>query len=422
MSCPEMAVDFMLLEMLSIPLVGAVFTRDWKSIYAMWTLYYLPSSVVFMHMFDSDIDIKLMVFAWFPLFAFLGAFLGEWISTFYAFPRLFDLRGVRDGYARVYNWEPTVLILAAFAGYWGVMAFMGYLSGAMQMGMPECSMGLTRVQELAVGGAATAVAVILLLAVVVVALLPGTFDKVDRRLNLKYAFFMSLRFFVHYFYDMATMAMWSPLITGSVYMALILAYWIVCYYAFGFINVRHGLNQGYFAHTRADGALSRPNVMDDRFSTIPQAQAFILVGAAVDVTVNIALVIGDQFSGFSNHQTILIVAGSAVAFWAIVSAVTPRAVYSMWGNATAGAFYGYSEARSIYEMVQGGAKDMELARLDLSDSPGGANRTLAEGPYATDSRRAQTNTLIGQRHGQEVKVRLAQLAGKPSPTRAAGFV
>lgn len=408
MACPEMAVDFMLLEMVSIPLILGLFSRDWKHAYALFSLYYLPASIVFMHMFDSDIDIKLMVFAWFPLAAFLGAFVGEWISVFFAFPRLLDLRGTRDAYARVYNWEPAALTLSAFAGYWGVMAFMGYLSGLMQMNMPECSMGLSRTEELIVGGIATGLSVLLFLVPVIVALLPGTFDKVDRRLNLKYFFFFFLRAFVHYFYDMTTMAMWNPVLVGSIYMLLIVVFWIVAYYGFGFINVRYGINQGYFAYDRADGPLTRENVMDDRFSTIPQAQAFIVVGAAVDVTINVALVIGDQFSGFSNHQTILIVAGVVILFWAIVTPLIPRIVYSLWSGWNSGALYAYTEGRTVYAYVQEAAKNMEIARLDLADAPGGANRGFANGRTAyPDARREQTIGLIGQRLDQNLVQRMA---------------
>lgn len=394
MACPEMAVDFMLLEHLCIPLIGALFVRSWKQIYAMWCLYYLPLSIVAMHMFDSDIDIKLMVFAWNAIIAFLGAFLGEWISVFFAFPRLFDIRGVRDAYARVYNWEPTALILAAFSGYWAVMSFMGYFSGTFMM-RPDCSMGLSRTEELIIAGIATGIAVIGVLVVVVIALLDSTFDKVDRRLNLKYAFFMTLRFFVHYFYDMATIHMWNVILTGVLYLLLILIFWVVAYFAFGYINVRRGINHNYFQNDRDDPPLSSANVMDDRFSTIPQAQAFILVGSVVDITINIALVIGDQFSGFSNHQTILIVAGASILFWAIVSAITPRLVYSLWSGWGSGQYYGRTDRGSVYELVQEAAKNMELARLDLNDSPGGANRSLALGSDAPDARSDQTISLVG---------------------------
>lgn len=394
-TCPEMPVDFMLIEHICICFIGALFARDWKSIYAMWCLYYLPSSVVFMHMFDTMLTIKFMVFAWNPIFAFAGAFLGEWVSVWYSFPRLFDLRGVRDAYARIYNWDSTLLIASVFAGYWSVMGFIGHLSGTIS-GMPECSMGLSRTQEIIVSAVAGAIAVTGLLAVVITALVSTTFDKVDRRLNLKYAFFMSLRMFIHYYYDMATMGMWTPPLVGGVYLALIVVYWLVAYFAFGHINVKEGgWNNRYLQYSNSPGnyPLMNSTIMDDRWSSIPQAQAFVLVASIMDVTMNVIMVIADQFSRFDN-QPMIIAAGAALGIWLIVSALTPRVVYAMWSNTDLGPMTQSNAtlaAGSVYRGVILSAKNMEIARMDLYDSPGSANQELHSG---WRDRAQQTDHLI----------------------------
>ena len=295
MAC-TLSLDLLMVTVPQTALVISAFTRDWQTTMFWWMAFVYPTTFPFWQLDDTRQNVIV-----FHTLLFLGALLFAWVGQGLSYaavwPRLFDLRSLREAYRRVWAWEGPTLGIGALLLYAGIVGLTGHFSQA-------CSFGIAADEALIISIGLTVVGGLCVLAALVVAIGTARFDRIDRRLNIKYFAVLALRLAIIAVYIHMAIGGLTPW-NAVAYVLALAVYWAIFWVWTGFISAR-GVNRNFLR----DGSTFEPD--QDRWARRRQVLVFAVSVGGLDVVSSIALVITSYLTGFDYVAVFYAITGAAL--------------------------------------------------------------------------------------------------------------